>query len=122
VDVQLDKQELAIRDSLTVSFTLTNKGDQTAPEVAQLYLSDLQASTLVPRCHLIGFERVTLAPGQTRRLEFTITPEMMSFINDDGQPTLEPGQFRLEIGGCAPSPRGQELGAPKPITVEFTLS
>ena len=120
-DLRLDKTTLAIGDSLRLSVTLTNSGDRTAPEVAQFYLSDLQASTLVPRCHLIGFERVVLNPGEFRTLSFTVTPEMMSFFNDDGQLTLEPGQFRLEIGGCYPSPRGLALGAPRPVTTTFEL-
>jgi len=54
-------------------------------------------------------------------LKFTITPEMMSFYNDDGKLTLEPGTFRLEVGGCSPSKRGRELGAPKPVIAEFEV-
>jgi beta-glucosidase len=46
---------------------------------------------------------------------------MMSFINDDGQLTLEPGAFRLEVGGCSPSQRGQALGAPHPVTARFEV-
>jgi len=46
---------------------------------------------------------------------------MMSYFNDDGKLTLEPGQFRLEVGGCSPSKRGQELGAPKPVTAMFEV-
>lgn len=84
-------------------------------------LSNLHASTLVPLHHLIGFERVTLKPDESRRLNFTITPEMMSFYNDEGKLTLEPGAFKLEVGGCSPGARGQELGAPKPVTVVFEL-
>ena len=89
---------------------MKNTGDRTAPEVAQFYLSDLEASTMVPLHHLVGFERVTLEPGESRTLKFTLTPEMMSFFDDDGKLTLEPGEFRLEVGGCSPGKRGQELG------------
>ena len=71
--------------------------------------------------HLVGFERVTLEAGESRTLKFTLTPEMMSFYNDDGKLTLEPGEFRLEIGGCSPSKRGQELGAPAPVTALFVV-
>jgi beta-glucosidase len=106
---------------LTFNVTVRNTGDRTASEVVQFYLSDLQASTLVPFHKLIGFERVTLEPGEIRTLEFTITPEMMSFFNDDGKLTLEPGQFRLEVGGCSPGQRGQELGAPKPVIAKFNV-
>jgi len=120
-ELQLDKLTLALGDSLNVSLTLSNCGDSDSAEVAQLYLSDLYASTIVPLHHLICFERVFLKAGESRMLNFTITPQMMSFYNDDGKLTLEPGEFRLEVGGCSPSKRGQELGAPKPVTAVFEV-
>ena len=121
-DLTLDKSEIGAGGNLDVSVTVRNSGDQAAPEVAQFYLSDLEASTLVPLSHLVGFERVTLEPGESRTLKFTLTPEMMSFFNDDGVLTLEPGEFRLEVGGCSPGKRGQELGAPAPVIAIFKVS
>jgi beta-glucosidase len=100
---------------------LTNCGDSDSAEVAQFYLSDIRASTVVPLHHLIGFERAFLKAGESKTLKFTMTPEMMSFFNDDGKLTLEPGQFRLEVGGCSPGQRGRDLGAPKPVTAEFEV-
>jgi beta-glucosidase len=120
-DLQLDKTTLAIGDSLNVKLTLTNSGDSDSAEVAQFYLTDIQASTIVPFHHLIGFERVVLKVGESKTLKFTVTPEMMSFYNDEGELTLEPGEFRLEVGGCSPSKRGQDLGAPKPVIVEIEI-
>jgi beta-glucosidase len=120
-EIQLDKPTLAIRDSLNVSLTLTNCGESDSAEVAQFYLSDLHASTIVPLHHLIGFERVSLKAGESKTLKFTVTPEMMSFYNDDGKLTLESGEFRLEVGGCSPSKRGQDLGAPTPVTAVFEV-
>jgi beta-glucosidase len=120
-ELQLEKQTLALGDSLNISVTLTNRGESDSAEVAQFYLSDLHASTIVPLHHLIGFERVHLKAGESKTLKFTITPEMMSFYNDDGKLTLELGEFRLEVGGCSPSQRGQELGASKPVTAVFEV-
>ena len=120
-ELQLDKPTLALGDSLNVSLTLTNCGASDSAEVAQCYLSDIHASSIVPLQHLIGFERVMLKAGESKTLKFTITPEMMSFYNEDGKLTLEPGEFRLEIGGCSPSKRGQELGAPKPVSALFEV-
>jgi beta-glucosidase len=120
-ELQLDKPTLTLGDSLNVSLTLTNSGASDSAEVVQFYLSDLHASTIVPLHHLVGFERVTLKAGESKKLKFTITPEMMSFFNDDGKLTLEPGEFRLEVGGCSPSKRGQDLGAPKPVTAKFEV-
>ena len=120
-DLQLDKTNLAPGDSLPVSLTVRNEGSSDSAEVAQFYLTDLHASTIVPLQHLIGFERVMLKAGESKTLQFTLTPEMMSFYNDEGKLTFEPGQFRLEVGGCSPGKRGQGLGAPKPVTAVFEV-
>ena len=120
-DLQLDKTELAPGESLNISVTLSNKGGRDSGEVVQFYLSDLEASTIVPLHHLVGFERVMLQTGESCNLRFTITPEMMSFYNEDGKLSLEPGEFRLEVGGCSPGKRGQDLGASKPVTAVFEV-
>jgi beta-glucosidase len=119
-DLKIDNT-VRVGDSLKFGFILRNSGDKTAAEVAQFYLSDLQASTIVPLHHLVGFERISLKAGESRVVEFTLTPEMTSFYNDDGKLTLEPGEFRLEIGGCSPGKRGQELGAPTPLIALFEV-
>jgi beta-glucosidase len=119
--LQLEKTEIAPGDSLELCLTLRNSGDRDSAEVVQFYLSDLQAATVVPLHHLIGFERVFLKAGESCSVKFTLTAEMMSFYNDDGKLTLEPGQFRLEVGGCSPGKRGQDLGAPRPVTAVFEV-
>ncbi len=121
LDLHLEKENISLGDSLHCSFTLRNNSQRSASEVMQYYLSDLEASTIVPIHHLIGFERLELQAGENKRVEFTITPEMMSFFNDDGKLTLEPGEFRLEIGGCSPGKRGQDLGAPKSLAIIFEI-
>ena len=120
-DLQLEKTELAPGESLNIRVTLSNSGGRDSGEVVQFYLSDLQASTIVPLHHLVGFERVSLKAGESCNLRFTITPEMMSFYDEDGKLTLEPGEFRLEVGGCSPGKRGQDLGASKPVTAAFEV-
>ena len=121
-DLQLEKEYIASGDSLNLSLLVQNNGDLTAAEVIQFYLSDVDASTTVPLHHLIGFKRIELSPGENQKVTFSITPEMMSFFNNDGKLSLEPGEFRLEVGGCSPGKRGQDLGAPKPVTAIFNLS
>jgi beta-glucosidase len=121
-DLVLEKAEIDAGDSLTFSAVVKNIGDREAAEVAQYYLSDLEASTKVPLHHLVGFERVTLDAGESQSLQFTLTPEMMSFFNDEGMLTLEPGIFRLEVGGCSPGQRGRDLGAPIPLIAKFKVA
>jgi len=121
-DLRLENEKIQVGESLKISLTLRNKGNRSAAEVAQFYLTDLKASTIIPLHHLIGFQRVMLRDGESRELTFTITPEMMSFYNDEGKMTLEPGEFRLEVGGCSPGRRGLALGAPEPVAAVFELS
>lgn len=115
-DLELSAQQIGKGESVEVSFTLSNLGSVEAEEVVQFYLSDLEASVTVPLHKLVGFQRVRLAPGEQRRLSYTITPEMMALIDEDGSAVVEPGEFRITIGGCSPSARGEVLGAPSSVT------
>ena len=85
--------------------TAGNAGSVEAEESVQWYLSDLEASVPVPLHKLVGFQRVRLAPGGHRSLEFTIRPEMLAVVDEAGQSRLEPGQFRITVGGCSPGAR-----------------
>jgi beta-glucosidase len=120
-DLKLDRTEIPLGDFLDISLTIHNSGGRDSAEVVQLYLSDLHASTIAPLHHLVGFERITLKAGESHTLKFTLNPEMMSFYNDDGKLILEPGEFRLEIGGCSPGKRGQDLGASKTVSAVFEV-
>jgi beta-glucosidase len=120
-DLKMKARQIQMGEEAEFQVTLRNIGDKPASEVIQIYLSDIEASTIVPLHHLVGFQRVSLAAGESRTIAFSITPEMMSFFNDDGKLTLEPGEFRLEVGGCSPGKRGLELGAPLPVKETFWL-
>ena len=120
-NLSLANERIAKGAALPVRVTLNNTGAVEAEEVAQFYLSDLEASVAVPLHKLVGFQRVRLAPGESRILELTVTPEMMALIDEDGRDRLEPGQFRLIVGGCSPGARGVALGAPEPVSALFTV-
>jgi len=119
--LKLAKQTVQAGESLPVSLTVTNTGKVEGEEVVQVYLSDLEASIEVPQAALVAFQRVALKPGESRDLSFTISTEMMMFYNDEGKQVLEPGAFRVTIGGCSPSQRGVDLGAPEPVSAQFTV-
>jgi beta-glucosidase len=121
-DLALDKNTIRAGESLSLRCTLTNSGSVEAEEVAQIYLSDLEASTVVPLHSLIGFRRVHLKPGERTVITFTVTPEMMHMVNDAGERVLEPGEFRVTVGGCSPSERGVRLGASAPVSMAFTVT
>lgn len=120
-DLKMNARQIRMGEEAEFQVTLRNIGEKPASEVIQIYLSDIEASTIVPLHHLVGFQRVSLAAGESRTITFSITPEMMSFFNDDGKLTLEPGEFRIEVGGCSPGMRGLELGAPTPVKETFWL-
>lgn len=120
-DLKLEKTSIKSGEPLKFSFTLTNTGQHTGEEVAQVYISDLEASTIVPLQKLVAFQRVALEAGESRKLSFSLDPESLMFINDDGQAVLEPGKFTLTVGGCSPGDRGQQLGAPKPVRAFFDV-
>ena len=117
----LDNEKIKIGEPVHVRVTLTNTGDKPGEEVVQVYLTDIQATAPVPHHHLVDFRRVSLSVGETRELIFDIPAEKMAFTGEDGLQHLEPGKFRLEIGGCSPGTRGNTLGAPKSGIVEFSL-
>lgn len=121
-DLQIAPETIRTGDPLRFRVTLTNAGTVAADEVAQIYLSDLASSVPVPLCTLIGFQRVRVAPGESKPLEFTVTPEMMMLVDDEGKHRLEPGQFRLTAGGCSPNARGVALNAPEPVSKVFTVT
>jgi len=121
-DLQLARDTIPAGEGLPFRVTLTNTGPVAADEVVQVYLSDLVSSVPVPLCTLIGFRRVRLPPGESKPLEFVVTPEMMMLVDDEGKERLEPGQFRLTVGGCSPGTRGAALGAPEPVSRVFTVT
>ena len=121
-DLALARETVAAGESLPCRVTLSNTGTVAADEVAQFYLTDLEASVPVPLCTLIGFQRVRVAPGESKSLAFTVSPDMMMLVDDEGKQRLEPGQFRVTVGGCSPSARGVALGAPEPVSKVFTVA
>ena len=84
--------------SLTVSGDVTNTGSRAGDDVAQLYIHQDGTSILQPVRKLEGFNRVTLAPGQTKPVRFTLGPENFGFYNQQGQFTVEPGTVNVWLG------------------------
>ena len=112
-DLKLSASPLKSGKSINLKVTVKNTGDRLGDEVVQLYLSDLKASVPVPTRQLVGFQRVCLMPGVNEEVSFTITSDQMKIVNERGERVLEPGAFRVEIGGWA--------GKPK-LTAEFEVA
>ena len=87
--------------SLTAKVTVTNTGDREGTEVVQMYIRDLVGSVTRPVRQLKGFERITLQPGESRDVEFTIGKETISFYRQDMTWGPEAGEFNIFIGGAS---------------------
>ena len=96
--VTLDRTEIAPDGTLTASVDVTNTGDRPGDEIVQLYLRDDYSSVTRPVKELKDFARISLQPGQTRTVRFTITPDKLRFLDEDMQPVVEPGTFTVMIG------------------------
>ncbi len=100
-DARISASSMTALDTLTVSVDLTNTGDRTGDEVVQLYLRDPVRSVTPPVLELKGFERVTLAPGETLTVSFPVTIEDLAFYDVDGWWRVEPGAFVALLGGSS---------------------
>ncbi|MDR3297627.1 MAG: beta-glucosidase BglX [Prevotellaceae bacterium] len=99
--VQLSDTTLAEGSAITASVTLANVGKVAGDEVVQLYLRDLVGSITRPVRELKGFQKISLQPGESRTVTFTITPDMLKFYNAELQHVAEAGEFLVFIGGSS---------------------
>ena len=90
-------------------------------EVVQLYITDIEASVMTPLYALKGFQRLSLKPGETKTVKFTIKPHMLELVSEDGEIILEPGKFAVAVGGASPSSRSLALGSSGFVEASFKL-
>lgn len=93
----LDKASPNENEVLGVSVKVTNTGTRAGKEAVELYLTDLYGSVSRPVKQLKRFTKVLLAPGETKRVEFTLSRQDYSFIGRTNQRVVEPGRFRAAI-------------------------
>ncbi len=77
---------------------MRNTGQRAGDEVVQLYIRDVAASVTRPVKELKGFQRVTLAPGETKQVEFVLGPKQLGFWNRQMRYAVEPGEFKVMVG------------------------
>jgi beta-xylosidase len=80
---------------------VTNTGDRAGTEVVQLYLHDPVAQVTRPVVRLIGYGRVRLEPGETRRVGFGVHADLTSFTGRDGRRVVEPGELELRLAASS---------------------
>lgn len=106
--IKLSKNTISIKDSATVSFTLQNTGTTDGDEVVQMYIRHMLSSLSRPVMELKGFQRVHLKAGESKTISFTINPEMLSMLDRQLNKMVEPGEFRIMVGGSSRDTRLKE--------------
>lgn len=100
-NIKLSTTELSPDSELTLSAEVTNTGDFAGREVVQLYVKDVIGSVTRPDKELKGFQKIHLEAGETKTVSFTITPEMLEFTGLEMKKILEPGEYKVTVGGSS---------------------
>jgi beta-glucosidase len=87
--------------SVEISFDVRNTGKQKGDEVVQLYIRDVISSVIVYESQLRGFQRVSLAAGQTKTIKFIVEPAHLEMLDRNMKRVVEPGQFEARIGSSS---------------------
>ncbi|MTI24354.1 glycosyl hydrolase [Fulvivirga kasyanovii] len=96
--LKLSKTEVTGNDSLEVEVTVENTGEYAGEEVVQLYIQDLVGSVTRPVKELKGFKKISLKPGESQVVKFTINPDDLKFYTRDMSFKAEPGDFMVTVG------------------------
>ncbi len=105
-DVRLEKQKIKLTGSTRVTAVVTNTGKREGMEVVQMYVRDVVSSVTRPVKELKGFQRVSLRPGETKTVTFSVTPDLLAFYDVNMKYVVEPGEFVIMVGN---SSRDQDL-------------
>jgi len=97
-NLKLSSHSMKSGGKVTATVTVKNTGSRRGDEVVQLYIHDPVASISQPVRRLRGFERVTLAPGQARKVKFRLTGADVGFYNNSGRFVVEPGKINVYVG------------------------
>jgi beta-glucosidase len=111
---QLSATQIKSDQSVTVSVDVRNTGKVAGDEVVQLYLHDVVSSVTRPVKELKGFRRITLAPGESKSVQFTLDRDAFALWNQEMKRVVEPGAFEIMVG-----PNSEEL---KTATLEIVTS
>lgn len=103
-EAELSASTVEPGQTVGVRVRLTNTGQVAATEVAQLYVQDVTAQLVRPVRELKRFRRVELQPGETTVLEFALTTDDLAYFDNVPQRVLEPGDFRVGVGGDSTAP------------------
>jgi beta-glucosidase len=100
-NLKITKPRIGANEETTVTVDITNTGKVRGDEVAQMYLRDEVSSVTRPIKELKDFSRLSIEPGATKTVTFTITPQKLQFYNREMKRVVEPGTFQIMVGGSS---------------------
>lgn len=109
-DLFLDKEEMGVDETLTVTVDVKNSGDMEAGEVVQLYITVPDSHSNQPLWALKKFERINLKKGVSTSVSFNLNASDLEQFNEEGKPEVLPGEYTVHIGNGSPGERSRELG------------
>jgi len=98
-NLQVRPARIKAGEQAVLSVEVVNTGTRHGDEVVQTYVHDVMSERVTrPVKELKGFQRISLSPGESRVVEFTIGPDELSFLNEKMDRVVEPGMFELMVG------------------------
>lgn len=95
--LNLSADTMSRTGALTISVKVKNTGSRPGKEVVQLYVSDLYRQVSPPNRELKGFQKIALAPGEEKTVEFRLEAKDLAFVGLDNKWILEPGEYKVQI-------------------------
>ena len=96
------RASIAAGNAITITVPVTNTGSREGSETVQLYLTDVKAPVARPAKELKGFAKVSLKPGETKDVTFTVTPDDLAYFDADAHAwAVHPGRYRASIARSA---------------------
>jgi beta-glucosidase len=97
-NLKISPARIGPAETARVSVTVTNSGKRAGDEIVQLYIRDLVSSVTRPIMELKDFKRISLAAGESKTVEFVITPDKLAFLDLNMKSVVEPGWFDVMVG------------------------
>lgn len=117
-NLSADKEQMAESETLTVTVDVTNTGEVAGKEVVQLYVAPKGGTIIRPIRELKAFEKIELAPGETKKVQFTLERRTFAYWNTQIHDWhVESGEYELQIGRNA-----QDIVLSCPVAVESEVS
>jgi beta-glucosidase len=100
-NLKISKPAITAKENVIVTVDVKNTGEKAGEEIVQLYIRDKVSSLTRPIKELKDFRRIALAPGETKQVSFTITPDKLQFYDINMKEVIEPGDFDIMVGSSS---------------------